>query len=289
MALIKCPECKGKVSNTISKCPQCGYVLSDEDEIVDNKTTKINKKMLWTFITIVVIIVATVLFFILKPCEHQWIKATCNSPAICELCEETEGKALGHKWKEATCTVSKTCSICGEIEGKALGHKWKKATCTAAKTCSICGETEGKVLGHKWKKATCTTAKTCSACGETEGKALGHKWKEATYAEPKTCSVCGKTKGSVLKKPETKVVGTYQMSYLDDFSTVTESLHFYSDGSVVHKCSDNDDDGYGSWTVNGTKISFTLFWNGSDHTEYETATIVEGGIMWGSSFLSKKN
>lgn len=28
MALIKCPECKGKVSNTVETCPHCGFVLS---------------------------------------------------------------------------------------------------------------------------------------------------------------------------------------------------------------------------------------------------------------------
>ena len=29
MALIKCPECKKKISNTVKACPHCGYVLSE--------------------------------------------------------------------------------------------------------------------------------------------------------------------------------------------------------------------------------------------------------------------
>lgn len=84
-----------------------------------------------------------------------------------------------------------------------------------------------------------------------------------------------------------KVAGIYRMSYLDNANTVSETLTFSSDGSVIHQCSANDDNGYGEWSLNGTTISFTLFWNGSDHIEYETATIVDGGIMWGSSFLEK--
>ena len=28
MALIKCPECKGQVSDTAESCPHCGYIIS---------------------------------------------------------------------------------------------------------------------------------------------------------------------------------------------------------------------------------------------------------------------
>ena len=28
MALIKCPECKGQVSDTAESCPYCGYIIS---------------------------------------------------------------------------------------------------------------------------------------------------------------------------------------------------------------------------------------------------------------------
>ncbi len=30
MAVINCPECNGKVSDTLSKCPHCGYVIKEE-------------------------------------------------------------------------------------------------------------------------------------------------------------------------------------------------------------------------------------------------------------------
>ena len=59
-------------------------------------------------------------------CEHEWLEATCTTPNVCSLCEETEGVPLGHSWLAATCTAPKTCEICSETEGEALGHNcWK--------------------------------------------------------------------------------------------------------------------------------------------------------------------
>ena len=42
MALITCPECKGKVSDTAKTCPHCGFELINEEEIdiYDKETTK---------------------------------------------------------------------------------------------------------------------------------------------------------------------------------------------------------------------------------------------------------
>ena len=144
--------------------------------------------------------VAFILFLIFKPCKHQWIGATCESPKRCELCDEVEGETLEHKYSKATCTEPKTCDLCCKTVGKALGHQWMKATCSAPKTCSVCGITEGNKIGHKWKKATCTEPKTCSVCEKTKGEAIGHSWIEATYSSPKTCSSCRKTSGSPLTK-----------------------------------------------------------------------------------------
>lgn len=48
MALIKCPECKRKISNTAFSCPHCGYVLgvgiSSNNGISKNKSTKTKHK-----------------------------------------------------------------------------------------------------------------------------------------------------------------------------------------------------------------------------------------------------
>lgn len=163
-----------------------------------------NKKtiLITSSVAAFLIITFVILWFtVLKPCDHEWMNATCTSPATCSLCGETAGEPLGHSWVKANCIKEKTCNICGLTEGKPLGHKWDEATCTTPKTCDICGETEGEPLGHSWVDATCTTAKTCDICGEIEGEPLGHSWVEATYDTPKTCSVCGETEGEPLERP----------------------------------------------------------------------------------------
>lgn len=61
--------------------------------------------------------------------RHEWQAATCETPATCTKCQETEGEALGHSWQEATCETAKTCSVCAKQEGEALGHQifWEMA------------------------------------------------------------------------------------------------------------------------------------------------------------------
>ena len=76
------------------------------------------------------------------------------------------------------------------------------------------------------------------------------------------------------------IVGTYQLA--------DETLCFYGNGSLGHYVVGNEDDGYGSWTQNGNTVNFTITWNGLENGPlYETCTIVDGGIMWGSNFFSK--
>lgn len=76
------------------------------------------------------------------------------------------------------------------------------------------------------------------------------------------------------------VVGTYQMGI--------ETLCFYGGGSLGHYVVGDENDAYGSWTQNGNTVNFTLTWDGFENGPlYETCTIVDGGIMWGSNFFSK--
>ena len=42
MALIKCPECKKKISDTCKTCPHCGYTL-DEGEVIQQTYEEIDK------------------------------------------------------------------------------------------------------------------------------------------------------------------------------------------------------------------------------------------------------
>lgn len=54
-------------------------------------------------------------------CSHTWQDATCTDAAVCTLCGETDGAALGHSWVDATRTEPKTCEVCGATEGEPLG------------------------------------------------------------------------------------------------------------------------------------------------------------------------
>lgn len=57
MALIKCPECDNEFSDTVNKCPKCGFKISK------NKKTKI--KILIIIIAIIIITVLSI--FLVKP------------------------------------------------------------------------------------------------------------------------------------------------------------------------------------------------------------------------------
>lgn len=175
MSLINCPECNKEISDSVNKCPHCGYKIKkikSEEE----------KKKIGIIIgsTIAIIGILFCLYFFLSPvtvfwcCYHRINSATCTEPQTCHRCGQTWGEPNGHTWSDATCTVAKTCNICGVTEGNAKGHDWKAATCTEPKTCRTCGLTEGNANGHSFAAATCTTAKKCRNCGKTEGSKLGH-------------------------------------------------------------------------------------------------------------------
>jgi len=162
-------------------------------------------------------------------CEHTGGEATCTEAAVCEICGESYGEALGHKdevlsGKAATCTETgltegKKCSVCGEVlveqkEISANGHTdeiiaGKDATCTEkglteGKKCSVCGETlvaqeEIAPLGHKdengdyacdvCKAELCTEHVPANAVIENEIAATCEK--EGSYDSVVKCSNCG--------------------------------------------------------------------------------------------------
>ena len=84
-------------------------------------------------------------------CKHEWKEATCTSPKICSLCEETEGEPLGHSWVDTACAAPKTCSACGEIEGEALAHTFTGGNYQDPTLCTVCGA-EGETLAPDFVK-----------------------------------------------------------------------------------------------------------------------------------------
>ena len=67
-------------------------------------------------------------------CEHAWEPASCQVPATCMLCGETQGELAAHTWVEATCIAPRTCTVCGVSEGLTSGvHAYQ------ADVCTLCG------------------------------------------------------------------------------------------------------------------------------------------------------
>ena len=188
------------------------------------------KKIIKTLVVVLVVVIAIAAFTACGPtpepttpaaCEHTGGAATCTEAAVCELCGESYGKALGHKEAfttpiQPTCTEegisgSSYCSVCGEVFIEAIvipanGHEMeevaaKDPTCTedgytAHNKCEVCGFVEGKetieALGHTaGDAATCTTAQICTVCEEELVAALGHTpGAEATCTTAQICTVC---------------------------------------------------------------------------------------------------
>ena len=245
MALIKCPECKKKISDQCGSCPQCGYPINKIGETNENQTTNIEdvdgttkakksfdikslskKWWLWVAVGVFVTAISIATIVLLMPCNHEWTDATCESPVICSKCGETAGKATGHTWKEASCIVPKTCSL----------------------------------------------------CGETEGESLGHTWTEATYSSPKTCTVCSETEGSPLKNNRS-ATGVYQYHGTNNRGSYTATIHLKSDGSSVFFSTQNGSDIYGTWKQNGNTITMAEDFGGESGLHYSTLFVSNGGII----------
>ena len=54
MALVKCPDCKKKISNTAPSCPHCGHVLTTEERKVKSSFTKKIFKVLLGIVAVIV-------------------------------------------------------------------------------------------------------------------------------------------------------------------------------------------------------------------------------------------
>ena len=156
--------------------------------------------------------------------------ATCTQKAICEVCEEYYGEALGHNWKDGSILLAATCTVAGQktqvcqTEGcgstttvtiPAIGHNYQSKvsdpTCTAkgytTYTCQNCGRSYTgdyqAMLDHTYGEWIQTQAPTCTeagarthtcSCGASEVEtvdAIGHNYTTATTAP--TCTTQGYT------------------------------------------------------------------------------------------------
>ncbi len=119
---------------------------------------------------------------------HNYIKATCNAPETCTVCEITRGNKLEHSY---TNSCDKTCNrLCGYT--RTITHKYAAATCDAPKTCKVCGVTSGNKLAHAYTNA-CDT--TCNVCGYQRFETPKHDYTHELC--DKDCNICGATRKPV--------------------------------------------------------------------------------------------
>ncbi len=70
MSLVNCPECQKEISDTVKKCPQCGYTLKSNNKkiefnyknIIENFKTKKSYKIAGTIILILILLLTTIVF-----------------------------------------------------------------------------------------------------------------------------------------------------------------------------------------------------------------------------------
>lgn len=109
MALVKCPECKKKISDMCENCPNCGYPLSTIKEINTNRKSNSesiresseNKKAVqkwWVWVAIgVVIVVATIIAILLLNRDTKPKFDEDGNPVYIELTNEVYTNAEKYK------------------------------------------------------------------------------------------------------------------------------------------------------------------------------------------------
>lgn len=143
-----------------------------------------------------------------KPCEHTGGTATCTEPAVCELCGESYGEALGHS-HATTWTYNETkhwneCA-CGDKANEA-DHNWIAGEITTQPTCTTvgqqnyaceCGATKVEELpiqheyATEWTAGETTHWKECECGAKSEETAHEYTIKDADELEHWTKCVCG--------------------------------------------------------------------------------------------------
>lgn len=131
MALIKCPECKKKISDQCESCPNCGYPIKANSEAIANSPTDREEKtphegkkpifkQVWFWIAIVVVIAAAVTTIILLLNRDVKPKVDENGqPMFVELTDEVytnADKYLGY-YVNIKGKVFQNLGDSGEVKG----------------------------------------------------------------------------------------------------------------------------------------------------------------------------
>ncbi len=156
------------------------------------------KNMTKTLLVVMALVLTLAAFtacIVTPECTHQGGMATCEEAAVCELCGESYGEALGHveetaEQKDPTCseaghTEGTKCSICGKAvsgmeEIPKLPHTYDGCEDT---DCNVCEEP--REAGEHTYDNACDAE--CNVC-EAERTPAAHVYDNACDAN---CNVCG--------------------------------------------------------------------------------------------------
>ena len=197
--------------------------------------------------------------YIVEKTAHSSNAITCTEDAICYICNEKTGTALGHGIPEVYETDEthhwKLCSRgCGEYIVEKTAHSSNAITCTEDAICSICNEKTGTALGHIEPDAYETDGtnhwKLCDrGCGEYVIAKTAHNGGTATCKVVATCVECNIGYGSTNSSNHSGTKSTsgctyYKWSccgksggYSSHSYPCSGSNHKRGGGSVTIKCS----------------------------------------------------
>ena len=86
-------------------------------------------------------------------CKHEWKDATCTTPKTCNLCNKTEGNALGHTFN---LEIVKAEALKSEATCANANVYYKSCACGAISTNASDVFFEGTVKRHQYKNNICT-------------------------------------------------------------------------------------------------------------------------------------
>ena len=99
MSLVNCPECKNEISNKAEMCPNCGYPISKDDEImnVNNKSEKEkneNHVLGWIVFTITLIMAIILFFTSIRSGFYMIMSSICICPNFVKYIKNKTNKEM---------------------------------------------------------------------------------------------------------------------------------------------------------------------------------------------------
>ena len=161
--------------------------------------------------------------------------ATCTQKAVCEICQEYYGEALGHTWVDGAIITAPTCT--------GIGQKEQNCQCGATTTVSI--PAPGHAYNSETVAPTCVaqgyTVYTCSACDYSYKsdyqEALGHSFGEWAVSKEATCTATGvQTHTCACGAVETQVIPALGHNHTADTTAPT----CVQKGYTTYTCSCGD-------------------------------------------------